>query len=1217
MGYGDGRAASGAFSQPKPTTRFPPQSRDSRDSRDNTQSKAMPLRAGLGFDRAAPGAHGPSGPPSSPIVFVPSRETTQLVNALQSPSKDPNKLEGLSSVKRPFANITQPVRPLLFEGAVPSAPSTPPKKRCCQAASTSPVKGSPSLPQSKPSPVPLQKDSGKAASGASSQKPLKDRIAGRIASMPGLKGIPPRLMSRLLPSAWIDDLERVYDYEDVILCLYAGLDDDTSTKSAFLQRFPFLVPHVLELDIDRKLPYHDVLEDRNFQELLLLAAEGKIRGILGGPNCRTWSILRHFFRLNPKTGKPMPGVVRGRSQAEVWGKDGITHAQQLDVDNDSLLLLRMLLLFNVACEFGKSEPFFLLEHPADPAESSTSPKGKVCSSWWATQQCSAFRTHFHMSLFTFDQCMLGHKADKSTTILTNLNLGHLHGLKCNHPGGHPREGNSKDLARWAWGLNLAIVAACWEFLQGLSAPASEGNIPKPAEDPATHRFESVNLGNKSRIFRDGGGKPSLGRLHPASRPECRLLHVGKLLMDSLSDSITWQSGTAKKTGPLLQCMGEAILNPSKGSPIPLEVTNRIRSQVADLLSPTHAELIKAGLLPQGSILDRPEGQPFYLTLLHLLALEAKDIDCQYPLVVADGVPLGVDNDMLLDPGVWPTKEELGEEPQELEPALPSWQENYTSADSFAASIRETFVEEAALGMVKGPFKTKEEAAEVCECRPEDLVAGSLAAIDEGDKVRTIFDATISVVNEWIRKHSKHKTTAPGLVDLLWARFRLNHQSGLPLVPKDLGVPKRYTLFKSDVSKAHRRIKIKPKDWKFLVAQILQELWVNVVGTYGVASAQLYWGRMASLIVRLVYHLTPDFLWVLVFVDDYMLLLEEEKGMVLSSVFLLFLEVIGCPVSWHKNKLSPENLWVGYAVDINKNTAWLPDDKEQVFTAILSGMSKGTPMSGAKVVSALGKFQWAAKAFPLLAPFLQPLYAWSKKVEDLPQATPGKLVRFLATMMQGMLKQEARPIFPLEESERVWGASDAGANSSRAAIGGWFSKSPDPRQDEVHWFAYELTPDMVPWAYKGVTPKRRIAALEMLGSLVLVKLMEETLGDLPVDATFTAATDNQGNAFSTAKMSARKWPSSAILMEMASWQTKTGYRSTFNHVKRDQNKWADALTNHIYKGFDPALQIKKPYRKLRWLILEDLLDLHESYLDKPAKKKKPQATAGGDGHDQAH
>ena len=55
----------------------------------------------------------------------------------------------------------------------------------------------------------------------------------------------------------------------------------------------------------------------------------------------------------------------------------------------------------------------------------------------------------------------------------------------------------------------------------------------------------------------------------------------------------------------------------------------------------------------------------------------------------------------------------------------------------------------------------------------------------------------------------------------------------------------FLLLKADVSKAHRRIKILRSGWKYQVAQIDQQWWVNKVGTYGVASAQLYWGRMAA------------------------------------------------------------------------------------------------------------------------------------------------------------------------------------------------------------------------------------------------------------------------------------------------------------------------------------------------------------------------------------
>ena len=42
-----------------------------------------------------------------------------------------------------------------------------------------------------------------------------------------------------------------------------------------------------------------------------------------------------------------------------------------------------------------------------------------------------------------------------------------------------------------------------------------------------------------------------------------------------------------------------------------------------------------------------------------------------------------------------------------------------------------------------------------------------------------------------------------------------------------------------MTKAHRRIKVFQADWRYQVAQIDDEWWINKVGTYGMASAQLY------------------------------------------------------------------------------------------------------------------------------------------------------------------------------------------------------------------------------------------------------------------------------------------------------------------------------------------------------------------------------------------
>ena len=58
----------------------------------------------------------------------------------------------------------------------------------------------------------------------------------------------------------------------------------------------------------------------------------------------------------------------------------------------------------------------------------------------------------------------------------------------------------------------------------------------------------------------------------------------------------------------------------------------------------------------------------------------------------------------------------------------------------------------------------------------------------------------------------------------------------------------------------RRVKVLRKDWRFQVASLGEEWWVNKVGTYGMASAQSYWGRLAALLLRVLYALFPQVDW---------------------------------------------------------------------------------------------------------------------------------------------------------------------------------------------------------------------------------------------------------------------------------------------------------------------------------------------------------------------
>ena len=178
---------------------------------------------------------------------------------------------------------------------------------------------------------------------------------------PWTKEIPTRLRQRLhwnptpLPEGEIHD--------PTTLILYAGDDDPTSLHQAMLQESQHWPVQILEIDNKRpgKAVEHDMLGEEPYGRLCRAAIQGKLRALLGGPNCRTWSIRRWF----PKPGAPQP--VRGRHPDLTWGLPGIRQEEQQDTDNDSILLLRFMVIMVLAHEGAKqqdlSRPATMLEHP--------------------------------------------------------------------------------------------------------------------------------------------------------------------------------------------------------------------------------------------------------------------------------------------------------------------------------------------------------------------------------------------------------------------------------------------------------------------------------------------------------------------------------------------------------------------------------------------------------------------------------------------------------------------------------------------------------------------------------------------------------------------------------------------------------------------------------------------------------------------------------------
>ena len=389
------------------------------------------------------------------------------------------------------------------------------------------------------------------------------------------------------------------------------------------------------------------------------------------------------------------------------------------------------------------------------------------------------------------------------------------------------------------------------------------------------------------------------------------------------------------------------------------------------------------------------GQPFFLTLISRLAKDAGDPDWEYPLTLQEGVPLGVDEYTLTSPGIWPTKEELRGIPDDYE-------ELASPVEDFSDAIKQTFEEEKLLDMVEGPF-TKQEAANCVLALWRPLMKGTRSVLS---------------MMEVLVPHPTEKTTAPTVMDCMHGIHWLHASSsvapgdhtavsrgeratacGVDSEPQGGGAwswpgpDTTLLLLKADVSKAHRRIKILPSGWKYQVAQIDQQWWVNKVGAYGVASAQLYWGRMAALLLRLLYYAFPEVDWGFVFVDDFCWILRSTNCNSLTPAVLAFLVALGVPLSWKKTVLSEINTWLGFVINPAGPFVQMARDKHVIVLSLLKDLASGKVFSTKAIEKALGRIQWATATCPLAKPFLQPFWQWKSACKNAGQ--PGKLVRCLA------------------------------------------------------------------------------------------------------------------------------------------------------------------------------------------------------------------------------
>ena len=241
-------------------------------------------------------------------------------------------------------------------------------------------------------------------------------------------------------------------------------------------------------------------------------------------------------------------------------------------------------------------------------------------------------------------------------------------------------------------------------------------------------------------------------------------------------------------------------------------------------------------------------------------------------------------------------------------------------------------------------------------RYRHTAVGKLGVVISPDRPpRLVVDSSVSGLTS--NTHLPNKAPNPSLADV---------RKCLPLCPANESL----AALVLDVSKAHRRVRIRPADQGLLCFRHRGILYQSLTLNFGARASGFYWNRVAGLLLRLTHRLSGTLpkstlmtFWPL-----------RSSAPLLSALLVVLLCVLQVPMSWHKAALSARVTWIGWSFDLEHYTVELDPAKLRRLLELLRSLSASPRCTVSALEKLTGKLLWLSNLFQAFRPSLAPLYA---------------------------------------------------------------------------------------------------------------------------------------------------------------------------------------------------------------------------------------------------
>ena len=336
----------------------------------------------------------------------------------------------------------------------------------------------------------------------------------------------------------------------------------------------------------------------------------------------------------------------------------------------------------------------------------------------------------------------------------------------------------------------------------------------------------------------------------------------------------------------------------------------------------------------------------------------------------------------------------------------------------------------------------------------------------------------------------------------------------------------------------------------------------------------------------------------------------SQGRIRETIFLVivFLLVMGFPLSWGKLAGGETLQWVGYELVLSEVSLGLSASRAQWLEGWYSRLLRDRSVQMHNFQEGLGRAAFVCGALDYDRPFLAPLYGFAARhapgsVKPLPLYVLVTVEYLRRKIRQRRHCECGRTRTSWKEAWRV----DAHADENGVGVGGWWPRANERGQVETRispWFATKVTPANAPWALQPEGKAYRvIASLEAPGLLLSLLAFgpAQELRDTKTIIQVPAFTDNRGNGYVFNKLMTTRFPLCAIVMELAAQAERRGVRLEAQWTPRDRNQEAADLSNFRTDGFDPENEVKVDLEDRSWIVMPQLLESGQKFYEEKQRE----------------